>query len=131
MGNWHKSAIQHLVGNWPLLSVQKIFYLLIFFGHVLTNLAWTKCRLVTKHVLTFPLKIIFIQNFQLSNKVYFVLPYLFLGKILFWRNIHLSFQSHQMCTFSAGLVMARNRHGLSCFKGHEKNQGTSCQAILS
>ena len=36
------------MGNWPLLNVQrKISF--TFSGHVLTLLAWTICRLVTKH----------------------------------------------------------------------------------
>ena len=35
----------------------------------------------------------------------------------FWRSIYLSFQSHQMCTFSEGLGMVWNRaDGISCNK---------------
>ena len=98
------------MGNWPWLNVQKnIFSWWTFFGHVLTILAWTKCRLVTKHALfrkhlysycflTFPLKYCLYKEIQLIN---------------FWRSIHLSFQSHQMCTFSAGFEKARNWDRLS------------------
>ena len=50
----------------------------------------------------------------MSHKYYLLLTYTFICMILFWRSIHLSFQSHQMCILSAGLGMARNRDGLSC-----------------
>ena len=58
-------------------------------------------------ILTFPLK------YYLFNKDYFLLIYMFMGMIRFWRSIHLSFQNHQMCTFSAGLGTVRNRDRLS------------------
>ena len=88
-----------------------------FFGHVLTILAWTKCRLVTKHVLsityfhscfflTFPFKFYLYKKFKLSIKDYLLLIYTFMCMIIF-----LSFQTR---TLNAGLGMAWNRYGLSC-----------------
>ena len=97
---------------------KNIFFLLTFFGHVLTILAWTKCRLVTKHVLsityscfflTFPFKFHLYKKFKLSIKDYLLLIYTFMCMIIF-----LSFQSHQTRTLNAGLGMAWNRYGLSC-----------------
>ena len=88
-----------------MYKIKKIF--LNFFGH-----AWTKCRLVTKHVLsstnfpsclfTYALKYLY-KKFKLSNKDNLLLIYTFIGMIIFCRSIHLCFQSHQICTFSAGL----------------------------
>ena len=86
---------------------------------------WT-CTLVIKHVLssthfsdvslhafpTFPLKYSLYKKIKLSDKNYLSLTYTFIGMIIFWRSIHLSFKSHQMCTFSAGFGMALNRYGL-------------------
>ena len=37
-----------------------------------------------------------------------------MGVLIFSRSILLIFQSHQMCTFSENLGIARNRDGLSC-----------------
>ena len=105
--------LHYKMGIWPLLLNQKkIIFLLTFFGHVLIILAWTKCRLVTKHVLsithfhsclflTFPLKYYVFKKFKLSNKDYLLLIHMFMGTIQFWRSFHLSVQSHQMCTFCA------------------------------
>ena len=39
--------------------------------------------------------------------------YFFITMIIFWKSIHLGFESHQKWTFSAGLGMARNRDRLS------------------
>ena len=83
------------VCNWPLFNTKKIFFLLTF-GHVLTILAWTKCRLVTKHVLsithfhscfflTFPLKFYLYKKFKLSIKDYLLLIYTFMCMIIFLR----------------------------------------------
>ena len=47
------------------------------------------------------------------NKDYLLLIYTFMGMIILCWRIHLSFQSHQMCTFSVDLGMVRNRDGLS------------------
>ena len=107
------------VGNWPLFNVQKNYFFLLP-GHVLTILAWTKCRLVTKHVLsithfhscfflTFPLKFYLYKKFKLSIKDYLLLIYTFMCMIIFLRIIILSFQSHQTRILSAGLGMAWNR----------------------
>ena len=113
------------MGNWPLLNVHtNIFFLLTFFRHVLTILAWTKCRLVTKHVLsithfhscfflTFPFKFYLYKKFKLSIKDYLLLIYTFMFMIIFLRIIILSFQSHQTRILSAVLGMAWNRYGLS------------------
>ena len=103
---------------------KKMCFLLTFF--VLTIIAWTNYRLVTKHVISithfhtsflffsyFSMKILFIQKNKLSNKDYLLLIYTFMGMIQFWRSVQLSFKSHKMCTFSPGLGMARNRDGLS------------------
>ena len=60
------------------------------FGHVLTILARTKCRLVTKHILsitnfpscyflTFPFKFYFYKKFKLSIKDYLLLIYTFIS----------------------------------------------------
>ena len=107
-----------------------IFCLVDLFGIVLTILEWTKWRLVTKHalssthlpflcfLLTFSLKYYLYKKFELYNRDYSLLIYTFVSMIIFLRSIHLNFQSHQMCTFSAGLVMARNWDGMSwrtCF----------------
>ena len=116
------------IKRWVLALVEctkNIFFLLTFLGHVLAILAWSKCRLITKHVLfsthfhscfflTFPLKYYLYKRFQLSNKENSLLIYTLMGMIQFWRSIHLSFQSPQMYTLSAGLGMAWNRDGLSC-----------------
>ena len=99
------------------------FFLLTFFGYVLTILAWTKCRLVTKHVLsityfhscfflTFPFKFYLYKKFRLSIKDYLLLTYKFVCMIIFLRII--SFQGHQTCILNAGLGMVWNRYGLSC-----------------
>ena len=95
-----------------------------FFGYVLTILAWTKCRLVTKHAhsithfhscffFTFPIKFYLYRKFKLSIKDYLFLIYTFMCMIIFLRIIMLSFQSHQTRILSAGLGMAWNRYGLS------------------
>ena len=96
---------------WPLMGMMII-------------LAWTKCLHVTKHVLssthflscfflTFPLKYYQDKKIKLYIKDYVLHIYTFIVMIILWRSIHFGFQSHQMCTFSAGLGMARNRDGLS------------------
>ena len=84
-----------------------------------------KCRLVTKHVLfithfpsyfflTFPLKYYLLAIiFKLSDKDNLLLIYTFIGMIIFSRSFHLGFQSHQMCTFSAGFGMPQNLDWLS------------------
>ena len=108
------------MGNWPLLNVpKKYIFFLTFFRHVLTILAWTKCRPnVTKHALLshiflhtffgFSINILFIRkNLNLSNKDNSILNYTFIGMIIFWRSIHLSFQSHQMWAFSNGVESGR------------------------
>ena len=88
-----------------------------FFGNVSTILAWTKCRLVTKHVLssthfhscfflTIPFKFYIYKKFKLSNT--------FMCMIIFLRIIIPSFQSHQTRLLSTGLGMALNRYRLSC-----------------
>ena len=99
------------VGNWPLLNLKKNKkkILLTFFGHVLTILACTKCRLVTKHVLS---STYFHSCFLLIFHLNFI--YTFMCMIIFLRIIILSFQSHQTRILNAGLGMARNRDGLSC-----------------
>ena len=113
------------MGNWPLFNVHIFFFLFTFFGHVLTILAWTKCRLVTKYLLsitnfhicfflTFPFKFYLYKTFKLSIKDYFLLIYMFMCMMIFLRIIILSFQSQQTCILSAGLGMAWNRDGLSC-----------------
>ena len=107
------------MGIWPLLNVPKWVFLLTFFGHVLTILAWTKYVRYITHFpscffLTFPLKYYLYKKIKLSNKDYLLLISTFIGMIISRRSIQLSFQSHQMCTFSAGLGMARNRDGQSC-----------------
>ena len=104
---------------------EKYFFLLTFFGHVLTILTWTKCRLVTKHVpsitlfhscffLTFPFKFYLYKKIKLSIKDYLLLVYTFMCMIIFLRIIILSFRSHQTRILSAGLGMAWIRDGLSC-----------------
>ena len=60
----------------------------------------------------FSLKYLY-KKFKLSNKDNLLLIYTFIGMIIFCRSIHLSFQSYQMCIFSAGLGMAWNRDRLS------------------
>ena len=112
--------------TWPLFSVHKnIFSCWPFFGYVLTILALTKCRLVTKHVLsithshscfflTFSLTYNVYNKFKLSIKYYLLLIYTIMCMIIFLRIIILSFQSHQLRILSAGLVMAWNRGGLFC-----------------
>ena len=83
---------------------KKILFLVNLFRHVLTILAWTKCRLVTKHALsskyfhscfflTFPFKFYSYKKFKLSIKDYLLLIYTFMCMIIFSRII--SFQSHQ------------------------------------
>ena len=109
----------------PCLMYKKYFFLLTFFEHVLTILASTKCRLVTKHVLsithfhsyfflTFPFKFYFYKKFKLSIKNYLLLIYTSMCMTICLRIIILSFQSHQTRILSAGLGMAWNRYGLSC-----------------
>ena len=77
---------------------KKIFVLVDLFGHVLTILAWTKCRLVTKHLLssthfhscfflTFPVKFYLYNKFKLSIKDYLLLNYTFMCMIIFLRII--------------------------------------------
>ena len=91
-----------------------------FFGHVLTNLALTKCRLVTKHVLfithfhscsflTFPFKFYLYKEFKLFIKDYLFFIYTFMCMIIFLRIIILSFHSHQTRILNAGLGMVWNR----------------------
>ena len=41
------------MGNWPLFNLKIYLFLQTFFRYAMTILAWTKCRLVTKHVLSF------------------------------------------------------------------------------
>ena len=53
------------------------------------------------------------KNTAFSNKDYLLFIYTFMGMIIFWRRIHLRLQSHQICTSSADLEMARNRDRLS------------------
>ena len=78
--------------------IKKYLLLLTLFGHVLTILAWTKCRLVTKHVLsitdfhlwfflTFPFIIYLYKNIKLSIKDYLWLTriYTFMCIIIFLR----------------------------------------------
>ena len=115
-----------------------------FFGHVLTILAWPKCRLVTKHVLSithfpscfflmFPLKYYLYQKIQFI-KDYLLLIYTYMCMIIFLRRIHLSFQSHQTRILNAGLGMAWNREGLSCnryIQMYLKLLGASIDATLS
>ena len=99
-------------------------FLLTFFGHVLSILAWTKCRL-TKHVLsithfhsciflTFPFKYYLYKKIKLSIKDYLLLIFTFMCMLIFLRILILSFQSHQTRILYAGLGMAWNRYGLSC-----------------
>ena len=115
------------VDNWPLFNVQKIFFLLTFFGHVSTILAWTKCRLVTKHVLTithflYAFFLLFHLNFIYAKKLscpmpikdYLLLIHTFMCMLIFLRIIILSFQSHQIRILSTGLGMAWNPDGLYC-----------------
>ena len=105
------------VGNWSLFNVQKkYFFLLTFFGYILTILAWTKCRLVTKHLLSithfhscffltfFPFKFYLCKNLSCPSRIicYLIIP---------------SFQSHQTRILNAGMGMAWNRYGLPCFNG--------------
>ena len=103
---------------------KKMCFLFTFF--VLTIIAWTNYRLVTKHVISIThfhtyssfLFLLFHENTiytkkKRSNKDYLLLIYTFMGMIQFWRSVQLSFKSHKMCTFSPGLGMARNRDGLS------------------
>ena len=98
-----------------------------FFRHVLTILAWIKCRLVTKHVLSithfhscffliFPLKFYLNRKLRLSIKDYLLLIYTFMWMMIFLKIIILIFQSHQTHILSAGLGMGWNRYGLSCIK---------------
>ena len=98
--------------------------MLTFFGHIWTILAWTKCRLVTKHLLssthfhscfflTFPFKFYLYKKIKLSIKDYLLLIYMFMSMIIFLRIVILSFQSHQTRILTAGLGMAWNRDGLS------------------
>ena len=107
-----------------LMYKKNVFFLLTFFGHVLIILAWTKCRLVTKHVLsithfhscfflTFPFKFYLCKKFKFSIKDYLLL-YTFMCIIILQRITILNFQSHQIRILSAGLSMAWNRDGLSC-----------------
>ena len=107
------------------LKYKKYSFLLTFFGHVLTILAWTKCGFVAKHVLsithlnscfflTFPFKFYLFKKFKFSIKDYLLLIYTFMCMIIFLRKIILSFQSHQTRILNAGLGMAWNRQGLSC-----------------
>jgi len=88
--------VQIIKGNvkcktfFTLMYVQKKYYFLMtFFRHVLTILAWIKCRLVSKHVLssthfhscfflTFPVKFYIYKIFKSSIKEYLVLAILFL-----------------------------------------------------
>ena len=93
------------VGNRPLFNVQKnIFSCWPFFVHVLTILAWTKYRLVTKLVLsithfhslfflTFPFKFYLYKKFKLYSKDYFLFIYTFMCMLTFLRIIILSFRS--------------------------------------
>ena len=76
---------------------KKIFFLVHIFGHVLTILAWTKCRLVTKNILsithfhscfflTFPFKFYLYKKFKLIIKDYLLLIYTLL-KIFLWGKL--------------------------------------------
>ena len=107
-----------------LMYKKKIFFLLTFFGYVLTILAWTKCRLVTKHVFSMTLFhscfflnfsfILYLYNkFKLSSENYLLFIPTFMCIILFWRIIILSFEGQKIRILSAGLGMAWNRDGLS------------------
>ena len=114
--------------SWPLFNVQKnIFFLLTFFGHVLTILAWTKCRLVTKRVLSitnfhscffllFHLIFIYTQNLSCPSKIiwYLFIRLCAMCMIIFLGITILSFHSHQICILSAGLEMEWNWDRLSC-----------------
>jgi hypothetical protein len=104
----------------------KYFFILTFFGHILIILAWTKCRLVIKHVLSikyfhscfflfFPFKFYLYKKIKLSIKDYLLLIYTFMCMIIFLRIIILNFQSHQIRILSVGLGMAWNRGGVSCY----------------
>ena len=108
---------------------KKIFFLVDLFWACFDHdrVTWTKCRLVTKHVLssthfhswfflTFPLKFHLYKKLKLSIKDYLLLIYTFMCMIIFLRIIILSFQSHQTRIHSAGLGKAWNRHRLSCIK---------------
>ena len=79
------------------------FFLLTLFGHVLTILAWTKCRLVAKHILsithfhscfflTFSFKFYLYKIFKLSIKAYLLLIYTFmcLGMAWNWYGLYWS-----------------------------------------
>ena len=128
--------------NWPLLIVQKkYFFLLAFFGRVLTILAWTKCRLVTKYVLfsthfhscfflTFPLKYYLYKK----TKVTKIICYLF---IRVWYNFEGTF-----FIVSDGTKFARLAPVWECpvintppphqFSGvHPKSQFSTEPAVLS
>ena len=118
----------HVLGYWnwfawindstPLIYRRNIF-LVDLFRACVTILVWTKCRLVTKHVLSithfhswfflsFPFKFHLYKKFRLS-KHYLLLIYTFMCMIIFLRIIVLSFQSHQTRILSAGFGMAWNR----------------------
>ena len=81
-----------------------------------SNIHFLSQKLTSWFFLTFSFKYYLYNKFMLSYKDYLILIYKFIGMLIFWRSIHLSFQSHQMCscTFSAGLGIAQNRDGLSC-----------------
>ena len=88
--------------------------LLTFFGHVFTILAWTKCRPVTKHVLSSTyfrscFFLIFPFKFYLYKKYedYLLLIYTFMCMIIFRRILILSFQSHQTRGFGNGVESVR------------------------
>ena len=82
-----------------MINVQKnYFFLLTCFGYVFTILAWTKCTLVTNHVLsfthfhscfffTFPFKSYLYKKFKLSIKDNLLLIYTFMYMIIFLRII--------------------------------------------
>ena len=130
------------MGNWPLFNVQKnTFSCWPILGMFLTILAWTICRLVTKHALsithfhswfflTFTLKFYLYKKCMLSIKDYLILIYTFMFMITFLRIIILSFQSHQTRILSAGLGMAWNRYVLSCILAQQVSWKRFLQCTL-
>ena len=86
--------------NSPLLNVQKIFFLVDFFGARLYHCTMYHFLSITHFpscfFLTFPLKYYLYKKYKLSNKDYLLLIY---TVIVMKKKIHISFQ---MCTFSSG-----------------------------
>ena len=129
-----------------MFNVQKNIFLVDLFGYVLTILAWTKCRLFTKHLLSithfhscFFLLFHLYKKIKLSIKDYLLLICTFMRmtiflRIIFLRLIILSFQSQQIRIISAYLGMAWNRDELSCNIQNwnlQKGSGDAVSALLA